>query len=158
MTEDENGYITSVTIGGANAYYMLGHAFFTESFSRKFIEILLSIYHQPETAGLLWESIFARNLLVLPMKIRKYSAKDIFEFDTLDELRDFDPTYRTDSGSAVMKKISALLNCKEGDLTGLLPIKDEWGSVIGVSFNSPKGCKSFYYEKNILEDKPCPIL
>lgn len=156
MTEDENGFIDSVTIGGAHAYYMLGHAFWTEAFSRKFLEILLKEYHRPETAALLWESIFMRHLPELPMRIRKYASDDIFEFDSLDELRDFDEAYKTDSGSPIMKKIAALLSCGEGELTDLHPIKNQSGGVIGVSFNSPKGPKNFYYEQSLLEDKPCP--
>ena len=36
MTEGEDGFINAVTIGGENAWYMLGHTFWSESFSYSF--------------------------------------------------------------------------------------------------------------------------
>ena len=33
MTEDENGFINTVTIGGQNAWYMMGHTFWDKVFS-----------------------------------------------------------------------------------------------------------------------------
>lgn len=94
MTEDESHYISSVTIGGENAWFMIGHAFWSEQFSRKFIEILSAEYNKPETRSMLWESIFMNHLNELPMKIRKYGAGSIYEFDTLKELQEFDESYR----------------------------------------------------------------
>ena len=41
MTEDKDGWIDSVTIGGHDAWYMLGHAFWDETFSRKFISFAM---------------------------------------------------------------------------------------------------------------------
>ena len=49
MTEDENGYINSVTVGGENAWYMLGHTFWSSDFSEKFLRILNKEYSQPQT-------------------------------------------------------------------------------------------------------------
>ena len=99
MTEDAEGYIDSVKIGGENAWYMLGHAFWSEEYSRRFLKILADIYDQPETAGMLWEAIYMEHLDVLKMKMRRYPADYIFEFDTLDELREFDNTYKNDTRS-----------------------------------------------------------
>ena len=90
MTEGADGYIDRVEIGGSKAWYMLGHTFWNESFSKKFVEILEKIYEEPETRNLLWESIFMSHLDELKMKMRKYPDNYIFEFDTLDELREFD--------------------------------------------------------------------
>ena len=36
MQEDQNGYITDVQVGGRGSWYMLGHVFWSEEFSRKF--------------------------------------------------------------------------------------------------------------------------
>ena len=72
MTEGPDGYIDSVTVGGSHAWYMLGHTFWSEDFSRRFLEILERIYDLPETAGLLWESIYMAHLDRLKMRIRRY--------------------------------------------------------------------------------------
>ena len=153
MQEDENGYICNVQIGGANAWYMLGHAFWSESFSKKFVEILLSEYDKPQTKDLLWESIFLQHLPELPMKIRKYANDDIYEFDSLDELREFDERYIHHSGSAILETIAAKLQCRESELSRLIPLKDESGKVIGVKFQAPKGNCRYFYSNGVLEEE-----
>jgi CTP:phosphocholine cytidylyltransferase-like protein len=51
MQEDQNGYITDVQVGGRGSWYMLGHVFWSEEFSRKFIDILLAEYDLPESVA-----------------------------------------------------------------------------------------------------------
>ena len=111
LTQDSEGYIDSVTIGGRDAWYMLGHAFWDEEFSRRFTEILEDIYDLPETKGLLWEAIYMQHLDELKLKIRRYPDDMIFEFDTLDELRAFDSSYVCDTRSEILKGIAARLGC-----------------------------------------------
>ena len=143
MEEDEEGYIKSVSIGGRNAWYMLGHTFWSEAFSQKFINILQEEYNYPETVGKLWEKIFISHLDVLKMKICKYDEQDIFEFDTLDELRAFDDSYNNNTRSVVLKKIATKLAVKEKDITHIAPIKTETQkeNVIGFSFD----CNGIHY-------------
>ena len=90
---DEEEYIQGVTIGGQNSWYMYGHTFWDEDFSRRFVTILDEVYEKAETRPLLWESIFLQNLDTLKMKVRKYPANFIYEFDTVEELKAFDPTF-----------------------------------------------------------------
>ena len=47
LTEDADGYIDSVKIGGSDAWYMLGHTFWNEKFSRAFLDILEDTYDLP---------------------------------------------------------------------------------------------------------------
>ena len=49
LTTDANDQITHVNIGGANAWYMVGHVFFHQEFSEKFREILKAEYEKDET-------------------------------------------------------------------------------------------------------------
>jgi len=143
MTENENGYINSVTVGGENAWYMLGHAFWDERFTRRFLEILNDTYDLPETAGKLWESIYMEHLPELEMRIRRYAAADIFEFDTLDELRQFDESYVDDTRSTILKKIAASLGVRERDLTDLHELKDHDNVAVGFTYRC-KGVKYRY--------------
>jgi CTP:phosphocholine cytidylyltransferase-like protein len=133
ISADEKGLITDVKVGGEHSWIMLGHAFFSDTFSKKFVAILESIYELPETAPLLWESIYIRYIHELKMYIRKYSKETIFEFDTLDELREFDSTYYANSDSQILRKVSERLNCKEEDIVSTKPIysKEE---VVGFEF------------------------
>jgi len=146
MTEDKDGYIDSVTIGGGNAWYMMGHAFWSEGFSERFIKILEDEYDLPGTAGKLWEKIFMAHLDELKMKIRKYGENEIFEFDTLDELRKFDPSYVNDSGSSLMKSAAYELGIKECDMTNIREVKGDNAAATGFSFDAPGGHYVYMYD------------
>lgn len=145
MSEDKDGYINDVSIGGAGAWYMLGHVFWSEEFSTRFIEILKEIYDYPETADLLWESIFAKHLDKLKMKIRKYSSEMIFEFDTLDELREFDQSYIDNTRSIILKSIAKDFPCKEGDIVECKAYKDDNNAASGFTYCINGTCYIYKY-------------
>ncbi len=134
MDCDDNGIIRQVRIGGENAWYMLGHTFWDETFSRTFLSILEAEYDRPETAELLWESIYINHLPQLTMYIRKYEDDVVFEFDTLDELREFDTTYVDDTRSPILKGICAGFGCAERDLSRLTAYKDSTNAAAGFTF------------------------
>lgn len=134
MTEDEEGYINSVTIGGSNAWYMLGHVFWNEKFSEKFLTILEEVYDNPETVDMLWEKIYIAHLNELKLKIRKYKDDVIFEFDTLDELRQFDYSYISNTRSLIIKKICEENNWQENFLTEIVSYKEDNNSAAGFTF------------------------
>lgn len=136
MQEDTEGYISQVQIGGKNAWYMLGHVFWTEDFSRRFLSVLEDIYDLPETKDMLWEKIFMTRLDTLKMKIRKYPESFIFEFDTLDELRQFDSSYMDDTRSVILKQIADQLSCRERDLINVTSYKDHTNAAAGIHFEA----------------------
>ena len=145
LTEDSDGYINSVTVGGRDAWYMLGHAFWSEEFSRRFIAILEAEYDLPETAGLLWEAIYQNHLDELKLKIRKYPDGEIFEFDTLDELRVFDPSFIDDPHSVILKDISNRLNIPISCMHGFKEIKNDTNEASGFEFTADGRLYAFEY-------------
>lgn len=150
MDYDKNGIITDVTIGGKNAWFMLGHTFWDETFSKKFVEILENEYDNPETVDLLWESIYINHINELKMKIRKYSDQVVFEFDTLDELREFDKTYVDDTRSQLLKSAANELGCKESEITEVLSYKDDNNAAAGFMFTYNNEKYKYSYEEKIL--------
>ena len=134
MTEDAEGNIDSVTIGGENAWYMMGHTFWSREFSERFLSILAAEYDLPETADKLWEKIFMAHLDVLKMKIEKYAPGVIYEFDTLDELREFDESYRTDTRSRLLKRAAAQLGVREEEITHITSLKSDTTAAVGFAF------------------------
>lgn len=150
ISDGDDGYIDSVVVGGRNSWVMMGHTFWTEEFSRRFSEILLNVYNNPETAGMLWESIYMNNLDTLKMRIRKYRYEDIYEFDSLDELRIFDTSYINNSHSVILKKISSDIGCTEGELKNITALKDpEIAEAVGFTFYY----NNIQYEYNYKNEK-----
>lgn len=151
MDEDEKGNINAVTIGGTDSWYMLGHTFWSEAFSKKFIEILDKEYNLPETKDKLWEKIFIEHLDELKMKIRKYEENVIFEFDTLDELRTFDTSYNMDTRSAIIKRLALEIGCREADIIKIITIKDDTTEAVGFKFTClNKHYQYFYKTKSLM--------
>lgn len=123
LTTDENDVITKVTVGGKDAWYMIGHVFFSHDYSVKFKEILKREYENQETRLNLWEDLYARYVNELPMKIKRYEKGIIKEFDSLDELREFDGHYVNNTNSRILKNICKVLGCEEQDICDIKAIK-----------------------------------
>ncbi len=149
VKEDEQGYIADVKIGGENAWYMLGHTFWSQEFCAKFLEILDREYDLPETADKLWEKIYIAHLDELKMKARHYPSSEIFEFDTMDELRQFDESYIADTRSAILKEVAKRLNCQEKDITKLTAKKDADNSASGFAFEVKGNTYEYTYKDQI---------
>ncbi len=134
MDTDADGVIRDVRVGGENAWYMLGHTFWDERFSRTFLDILEREYDLPETADMLWESLYIKHIDELTMHIRRYSDDVVFEFDTLDELREFDTSYVEDTRSAILKDVALTLGARESELTAVTAYKDATNEATGFRF------------------------
>lgn len=150
ITYDQNNYITDVTIGGENQWIMLGHAFFSNSFSQKFKSILEKEINLKITQDKLWESIYLEHINELKMKINKYQENQIFEFDSLDELREFDHKYINDTQSKILKSISNTLKIEEKDIINIKPIK-QGNQAIGIQFNANNKTFTYNYQTKLLE-------
>lgn len=125
---DKQDGIRDVQIGGADAWYMAGFAYFSEDFSKKFGEILTREYAHDETKQMYWEDVYIKHLLEMPtMQVVRFADEELREFDSLDELRMFDKTYMDDTHSAIVKAISHELQCRESELSGFKKTKETEG-------------------------------
>lgn len=115
--------ITAVTIGGANAWYMIGHVYFDHAFSRAYVPLLDAVYDNPATIDKLWEHIYLDHIKDLDMVARRYPTGMIFEFDSLDEVREFDPMFLENLDSEVFDNIVAVLGCSKGEIHDVYPLK-----------------------------------
>ena len=115
--------IESVTVGGRDSHIMLGHVYFDRVFSRSFVRILEEEYDLPDTADKLWEEIYVDHIKELDMVLRPYREGVIHEFDSLDELREFDPYFLSNVDSEVFDNIVAVLGCDKEDIHDVYPLK-----------------------------------
>lgn len=147
MEEDGDGFISGVTIGGSDAWYMIGHAFFTEDFSKRFIPILEETYAMPGSETMLWEHMYIKYLQKLKMKIKKFPQGIIKEFDSLSELKDFDKSYVKDSRSSILKDISRRLPCEEAEIDVISPVSVQ-GMAHGFIFKANEKKYAYSYENH----------
>lgn len=101
----------------------LGYAFFNKRFSDNFISILNGTFNLPETANKFWADIQDENLDLLYMYAKRCDSENIHEFDSLEELREFDSKYLYDSGSSIMHELCYLLAAKENNIIGIESLK-----------------------------------
>ena len=124
LTTDDQENIISVTIGGSDSWYMVGHVFFNKEFSDKFRKIMVEEYPNEETKKGYWEDVYIKHLNELPyLKIHRYQENDIKEFDTLEELRLFDKSYINNTDSKILQNICTILQCEEKDIIDINVLK-----------------------------------
>ena len=123
ITTGANDRITGVTIGGSDSWYMLGHVYFDEAFSKTFVSILEKEYERPETTDKLWEDLYIEHIKELDMTMRPYPEGVINEFDSLDELRAFDPHFLENVDSEIFDNICKTLGCSKSEIHDVYPLK-----------------------------------
>ncbi len=136
----DDGHIDKVTIGGRDSWYMLGHTFWDQAFSRKMLSIIKEEYDSVQIRGDLWENVYIRHLPELDMYIRPYPDGVIREFDSVDELSAFDPDFKRTVDSALLKELSETLHCPPEELNSFVPLSR--------SFNRPEfsfAANGFHY-------------
>ena len=91
---DEKGIIKSIHRGGDRAWYTIGDAFFDHKFSKKFVSLMENEWSRIETRKLLMDDFHIRHIKELPLKKVERYENSIMEFDTLEEIYDFDPEFK----------------------------------------------------------------
>ena len=134
--------ITGATVGGKDAWVMLGHVYFDRVFSAKFREILEQVYHLPETVSKLWESIYLDHIKSFDMVIRRYPDGVIHEFDSVDELRNFDPLFMENVDSEVFDHIVETLGCAKSEIRDFYPLKQ---GITNLSCHFTVGDEEYVY-------------
>ena len=145
LITDDKDYIIDVKVGGCDSWYMVGHVFFNREFSEKFREIMKKEYDREETRLGYWEDVYARFICELPpMKIHKYQPHEIEEFDSLEELRQFDETFINNTGCKMFQNICSILKCEEKDIYQIDVLKKGMTNC-SFAFTCQKDGKKYVY-------------
>lgn len=120
---DNRGMINKVTVGGKDAYVMLGHAYFSRDFSLKFCHILEKNYNRFGETDLLWEKMYSEYITELKLKMKVYDADRIREFDTLDDVISFDKNFLNTVHSEVLDHITSVLKCRRDEISEFTVLK-----------------------------------
>ena len=108
-----------------NGYMIIGYSFWDEVFSSKFLNLIEKHREIGDFDSVFWEIVFFNNINKLPpMYVSIQKEGTIFEFDNLQQLRDFDDRYIENTRLTIMQNISSVLSCKESEITDFIPIKE----------------------------------
>ena len=121
VTTDEAGIIESIIIGGKDSAALVGPAYFTEELSEKFKDYLDEYYHTEGTEGLYWENILIDKIAEIEMYENDLSG-NLHEFETLTELKDYDESFKTNSGSEILEYIAKIHKATEEDIANIIPL------------------------------------
>ena len=97
---------------------------FLEGTKLQFKEILETEFKHEPYREQLWEDYYGRHVKELLLEARHYSADIVKEFDSLDELRQFDERYLVNADSAIIDNICKTLKCVASDIVNIKPLKD----------------------------------
>lgn len=86
-------YITEIHKGGSQAWYTIGEAFFSKSFSEIFLKYLDAEYENIETKKMIWDDFHIKHIDELPLRLVKYSDEIVQEFDTIEDIIAFDDKF-----------------------------------------------------------------
>lgn len=88
------GKITGVSVGGLNAYRMVGISYWTEEDGRHLAECIQKVYEMPGGKEKYWDNVpldVCKN--EFNVYLRECSFDDFIEIDTFNELKALDPSY-----------------------------------------------------------------
>lgn len=140
FTFDADGLVIDTNKPSHDQWIMYGHAYYDQNFTDKFKPILKSYYGRPGIEYMYWETIYAENVAKLPMYVQKCKDTDILEFDSMEELKAFDPDFITHNHVKVFENICKTLQCKPSEIKDIEVIKK------GLNNRSFKfNCNGKYY-------------
>ena len=144
LETDGKGRITDTYPGGMDCDYMYGPAYFSREFSESFIPVLKYYHEMPGTEQYYWEHVLmemlegrARKRVTayfgrirgsegwkdITMYINLLPNDTVYEFENLEELRQFDPRYQNDSGSEAMQLVSRVFSVPESEIVRIKRLK-----------------------------------
>ena len=108
--------ITRCRIGGSDSMAMVGHAYFNKKFSAKFRQFLEEEIDNFGVANQFWEAFYGNHINNLTLYMKHYKPNEILEFDSIDNLRQFDSDFLVNVDSEIVENICKILNCHPNDI------------------------------------------
>jgi len=111
--------ITEITVGGKNSYTMVGQAYFTEKFSRTFVELMENEINDFGISNMFWEEFYARHKKELTLFAKHYKTGQIQEFESVEDLRQFDQDFLNNIDSNIIHNICSVIHCNPNDIVNI---------------------------------------
>ncbi|MDD5866138.1 MAG: NTP transferase domain-containing protein [Lachnospiraceae bacterium] len=125
-TTDDQGRILDMVKGADGGEMLLGHSFWTDEFSKKFVNIVEQDQEgEQKYNNLFWEWLVKDHLKELPdFYYKEYPINTIFEFDYFEQLRAFDDEYVGHAHSEILRNIKLVFRCDEEDIVDFRTVSE----------------------------------
>lgn len=131
VTVSDVDVITGITVGGEDSLAMVGHAYMNEKFSTIFKTFMEKEINDFGVANMFWEEFYAKHSKELTLYSKLFTADDMLEFDSIDELRSFDSEFFLNVDSEIITNICNVLHCNPNDIDDISVIN---AGLTNVSF------------------------
>jgi CTP:phosphocholine cytidylyltransferase-like protein/thiamine kinase-like enzyme len=122
-TTGRNGRISSMMTYSCDEPGLVGEIYLDRETSSGFVVHLEKEYQIPTVQHEVLDNILMRHLDDLAIYAKLYDKDTVYEFDTFEELREFDPLFISNVNSPIMDNIRSVLKCEWQDITILGPLK-----------------------------------
>lgn len=125
---NKKSLITDIKIGSIDSYVMYGPVYLEAEFSNTFMKLIEEYYEKEGTDDFYWENVLIeaikdKKYKELKIYINKQEATNVYEFENLEELREFDKSYNDNSDNEALQIISKVFDVKEKDILNLTALK-----------------------------------
>ena len=131
IASSDAGVVTDCHIGGQNSLAMVGHAYMNSKFSSIFRSFMEAEINDFGVAQMFWEEFYARHIRELTFFVNEFQTDEIMEFDSIEDLRDFDSEFLLNVASEIITNITDTLNCHPNEITDIKVIN---AGLTNVSF------------------------
>ncbi|MDO4467515.1 MAG: NTP transferase domain-containing protein [Bacillota bacterium] len=119
IDSSEANVITEVRVGGKDSWAMVGHAYFNESFSSRFVKLMENEIDDFGVAQLFWEEYYGSHIKELTLYRKDFEFSEISEFDSIDDLREFDSEFLLNVDSDIISNICDTLSCHPNEIKNI---------------------------------------
>lgn len=122
---DMQGRIVCMKEALAGGLMLLGHSFWTREFSQRFVSLAEEDREIGKYDNDFWEWMVKDRLTELPpIYFKEYASGCIHEFDTFEQLREFDTDYIGHTRSEIIRNIKLVFRCDEDDIVDFRTVKE----------------------------------
>lgn len=123
--------ITDMFVGGSDSYAMVGHAYVNKNFSGILCDLMEKEINDFGVAAMFWEEFYCKHIRELTFYIKKFEKGTILEFESIEDLREFDSEFLLNVDSDIITNIISVLKCNPNDIVDIKVIN---AGLTNVSF------------------------
>ena len=142
VTYSDADVITGMTVGGQDSMAMVGQAYMNEGFSDTFRTLMESEIDDFGVSSLFWEEFYSTHQDALTFYKKEYKNDEVWEFDSIEDLRAFDSDFLLNVDSEIVSNICNTLRCAPNDIKAITVIN---AGLTNVSFRFEVGDTSYVY-------------